>query len=58
MKTEMLSKDMHICFRIGAVIVHYELPMENKVLWNGTVSMRSRAPMVLGNFVNLHNATS
>ena len=24
-------------------IVHYELPMEKKVPWNGAVSMRSRA---------------
>ena len=24
-------------------ISHYELPMEKKVLWNGAVSMRSRA---------------
>ena len=37
--------------------LHYELPMEKKVPWNGAVSMRSRAGSS-ETFVNLHNATS
>ena len=30
-------------YRIIFPACHYELPMEKKVLWNGAVSMRSRA---------------